>query len=139
MVDFFQSVFGSRLKSVAISGFSDENFSAQLQYEDGSVGTLLYTALGNARVPKEIFEVNFDGKTGFIEDFRKLDIAGVKGLNWHGAQDKGHVNALKTFFDAIKKGERFPIPWNDLCDTTRACIELDRAVWGQLPESCAVS
>ena len=42
------------------------------------------------------------------------------------------VKLSEAFFSSIAKQEAFPIPWEQLYETTRATIELDRAAWGRL-------
>ena len=59
--DLFCFLTGSQLASVsaeAIKPLSDDifptdNFSVQISFSDGSVCSLMYTALGNKKVPKE--------------------------------------------------------------------------------------
>ncbi len=144
MLDFFQSLIGSPLQSFSAAALSptntarsDENFSVQLGYSDGSVATLVYTSVGNSALPKEKVEVHWGGKSATIDDFRSLTVAGASQFKYSGPSDKGHKNALQVFYDAIKSGNSFPTPWEHLVETTRACIELDREVWGKPSDLCA--
>jgi hypothetical protein len=117
----------------------DENFSASFLFEDGSSASLVYTSLGNPALPKERFEAHWNGKSAVLDDFRALSFPGTTGLDRSGAQDKGHAAALTAFLDAIRDGQSFPIPWEELASTTRLAIELDREVWGHLTDTCAES
>ena len=72
------------------------------------------------------------GASAVLHDFVKLEMHGLAGTQSLGRQDKGHGAALETFFSSISKQEAFPIPWEQLYETTRATIELDRAAWGRL-------
>src|SRR5205823_2986267 len=67
MIDFFQAIVRSPLKSAVGRAIHapggarpDENFSAEFEFDDGSLGTLIYTSLGHADVSKEWLEVHWD-------------------------------------------------------------------------------
>lgn len=45
-----------------------DNTVMTLKYEDGSICTLTYTALGNNQYPKEFCKIYFDGKILIIDD-----------------------------------------------------------------------
>jgi len=92
----------------------DDNFVATIRFEDGSVGTLTYTALGAPDHPKERVEVYCDGKIAELEDFRSLTFAGGhKGLQTKLA-DKGHEAEILAFGRGIPSGE-WPLPlWQQL-------------------------
>lgn len=140
MIDLFRRLVGRPVVDAAISSVradseqhrSDENFAATLRYEDGSVCTLLYTSVGSPSTGKERLEAFWDGSTAIIDDFRSIRIFGPNPVKRSGAPDKGHLAALRAFGDAIREGVRFPIPWDELEETTRVCIELDGAIWGRL-------
>ena len=71
MYDVFRYLAGAPVASIAARAIDpaelpyhrSDNFSATLAYEDGSVGSLLYTALGPKQgLPKERIEVFCDGE-----------------------------------------------------------------------------
>jgi len=141
MIDFFRYVVDSPLKKVSIVAIHgapsdlcrpDENFSAQFSYEDGSVCNLIYSSLGNPLHPKERIEAVWDYKGAVINDFKELTLYDESKQVISDQQDKGHLKALETFSTSIRKGITFPIPWNQLVETTQATFELDREVWGRL-------
>ncbi|MGE5848597.1 MAG: bi-domain-containing oxidoreductase [Candidatus Methylomirabilota bacterium] len=77
---------------------ADENFVATVRYRDGSVCTLLYTALGARDFPKEAMEVYVDGRVLVLDDYRVLESYGVKGAGFRTTlQDKGHRAELEAF------------------------------------------
>ena len=101
----------------------DENFSASIRFADGSLTTLIYTALGSGKWPKEHLEVSCEGKMWVLEDYKKLEAFGGKG-QWSGRQDKGHRNELKAFATSILKGGAWPIPlWQQL-EATRIALDV---------------
>ncbi len=143
MIDLFRHLTGSPLKEMTLHPVNgadsnlirpDENFSADFVYEDGSLCHLVYTTLGHSQLAKEYLEVHADGQSYVLDDFTSLGMYDAKVQEIDGRQDKGHTEILHTFFDAIKKGRSFPIPWDELKETTLAAVQLHNAAWGILPE-----
>jgi hypothetical protein len=75
------------------------------------VATLTYTALGSSEYPKERLEVFVDGKVLFLDDYKRLTIAGAtaKGVQSASAE-KGQKEELESFGRAIQNGGEWPIP-----------------------------
>lgn len=121
--DFVTFLTGARAVDVQASAIrpatdyyrSDDNFIATIRFEEGSVATLTYTALGAPDHPKERVEVYCDGRIAELEDFRSLTFAGSghKGLKTKLA-DKGHEAEILAFGRGIRSGE-WPLPlWQQL-------------------------
>ena len=49
-----------------------------LEYEDGSVASLNYFAVGSKELPKEWLEVHFDEKSIIMDDYKSIKGCGVK-------------------------------------------------------------
>ncbi len=107
------------------SGLTDaENVSLALHFADGSIGTLVYTAQGNAGFPKERLEVFSEGTIVALDDFRTLELVG-KGVrkrqkSWL-KQDKGHADELKAFVNAVRGGIP-PVNPEDYFQTTLSTL-----------------
>lgn len=106
---------------------TDDNFSATLTYADGSVCTLLYTALGAKEHPKERLEVFTDGMVLGLDDYRALNVAGRKAKGWQGNQDKGHKALMAALADGLQTGI-WPIPLDQQIAATRATLEIQRLI-----------
>jgi polar amino acid transport system substrate-binding protein len=88
-----------------------ENFTFTVEYEDGSQGTVVYSALGNFRWPKEYMEVFGGDKVAIMEDFKKAAIVGSRKtahLNYW-KQKKGYSEEIRSFIQAIKNGKPSPM------------------------------
>jgi predicted dehydrogenase/threonine dehydrogenase-like Zn-dependent dehydrogenase len=95
---------------------SRDNFTATLGFEDGSIATLTYTALGSNEFPKEQMEIFSDGKVFALDDYKQLRIHGsnARGVT-SKLTDKGHKRELEAFADTLEKGGDWPIPlWQQL-------------------------
>jgi predicted dehydrogenase len=122
--DLFTYLTGSRVADVqalsarpATGHYSPaDNFVATMRFEDGSVGTLAYTALGAAEHPKEQLEVFVDGRVLILDDYRTLRVAGARDRGTSTPKaDKGHRAMLVALAEAIRDGGDWPIPlWQQL-------------------------
>jgi len=101
-----------------IAGYysAQDNFVATMSFEDGSVATLTYTALGSRDYPKEQMEVFVDGRVIVMNDYRELTVTGAKAPPLETRQqDKGHKAEIEAFARAIQDGGAWPIPlWQQL-------------------------
>ncbi|HYG74486.1 MAG TPA: bi-domain-containing oxidoreductase [Planctomycetota bacterium] len=104
-----------------------DNFCASISFDDGSIATLTYTALGSKDHPKESLEVFVDGKVLILEDYQKLIIRGAraKGIELP-AIDKGQKDELVAFADAIQKGGEWPIPLWQQIQATQISFDVER-------------
>lgn len=80
-----------------------DNFIAIITFDDGSICSLLYTALGNAGVGKEYMEIYFDGKTIVMDDYKELKGFGlpITFNKKSSTQDKGHDILFERFFESL--------------------------------------
>ncbi len=117
--DLFTYLSGRKVATVdaqaiaSTTGYYGEqdNFVATLTFDDGTVATLTYTALGSTDYPKERLEVFVDGKVIVLDDYKRLTIFGAKVKGIAGkVVDKGHKKELEAFAFAIEKGGEWPIP-----------------------------
>jgi predicted dehydrogenase/threonine dehydrogenase-like Zn-dependent dehydrogenase len=104
---------------------AQDNQSITLRYQDGSVATLLYTALGAPDFGKEYMELYVDGKTLVLDDYRSLQIYGAALQGWNAPmQDKGHLEALRQFAVSLRKQVAPPISLADLTETARVSFSI---------------
>ncbi len=87
-----------------------DNFTATINFEDGSICNLIYTALGNKNHPKEEMTIFCDGVVIKLSDYKILDtydskISTVK----KNIIDKGQLQLVK-FLGEFLTGERMEIP-----------------------------
>ena len=125
LFDLFRFLTGSPVVSVSVDAITpktesvrpDDNAVITLKYEDGSVATLLYTAIGSAKAEKESMTVFCDEKLFEMHDYKELKAYGTFGSLSLKKQDKGHFHELEVFAEALRKGERFPIPLEEMKET----------------------
>jgi predicted dehydrogenase len=103
---------------------ADDNLSVTVTCRDGSVGTVLYAASGDAAMPKERVEVLGRGKSAILDNYQALSTwAGnrrrdVKALS----VDKGHAREIALWVESLVAGQPPPISWGALLNASRATL-----------------
>ena len=109
-----------------MDSLTKDTANIQLSFEDGSIGTIHYYANGSKSFPKERLEIFAEGGVLQLDNYRKLTGFGwprFKKMNlWQ--QDKGQQACVKSFVDAISKGNTSPIPVEEIFEVSRISIEL---------------
>lgn len=106
-IDFMQYITGARPVQVVARAIEPtgsiqkyDNFQATLTFEDGSLGTVTYTTLGDRSYPKETVEVFAGNAVGRITDFRDLELRrdgkASRERRWL-TQEKGFAEELLAF------------------------------------------
>ncbi|WP_332448455.1 bi-domain-containing oxidoreductase [Methanoculleus sp.] len=106
-IDFMQYITGARPVQVYARAIEPtgnlqkyDNFQATLTFDDGSLGTVTYTTLGDRSYSKEMVEVFCGNAVGRITDFRDLELRRdgkvSRERRWL-AQEKGFAEELQAF------------------------------------------
>jgi predicted dehydrogenase len=137
--DLFTYITGSRVSAIQAhsiipqTGFysASDNFVATMTFEDGSVATLTYTALGSSDHPKEQMEVFVEGKVLHLDDYRKLSVAGArtKGVST-SIIEKGQREELKALAQALREGGEWPIPLWQQAQATEIALAVEPLLGG---------
>lgn len=126
-VDLMMFLCGSMPTRVYASGLGDphnleDNVAINLEFRDGSIGTISYFANGPKSLPKEYLEVFKGGVVARLDDFRRLEIFGPRGPRNRKllSQDKGQPEMTRRTVSAFKEGKAAPIPLAELLGCTLA-------------------
>jgi predicted dehydrogenase len=132
--DLFLSLTGAPVAAVSAHGIRpgtrrfarNDNFSATIEYADGSVCTLLYTALGSRDHPKERLEVYADGRVLVLDDYKSVSVTGGKERGWRSpTQQKGHLQELEALAACLHEGAPWPIPLADQLAAMRTAFAVE--------------
>ena len=144
MYDVFRFLAGSPVRSIdatpidpgTLPYLRNENFSATIGFENGSLAHLLYTSLGpKTGLGKERIEVFCDGETYVVDDFKKLIKSSDGSVLWQNQEpDKGHFEELSRFGDAIAAGGPPPIPFDELIETSAVALRVEDLLFGRAEE-----
>jgi predicted dehydrogenase/threonine dehydrogenase-like Zn-dependent dehydrogenase len=142
MYDVFRFLTGAPARSVDAVAIDphdlayarNDNFTATIAYEDGSVASLMYTALGpKAGLGKEHITVFCDGEAFIVDDFKKLTKASDGSVLWQsGEPDKGHYEELSRLGDAIAGGGDAPIPFVEIVETSTVALHVEDLIYGRV-------
>ncbi len=107
----------------------EDSISVNLQFADGSVGTLEYVALGDTTLPKEWCEIHGEGSTATMDNFCKTVCTGKLGKRkLNGKQQKGFAEELAATVAAVKDGKPMPISFDEILNVTRTTFAALRAL-----------
>ncbi len=98
----------------------EDTVTINLQFQNGSIGTIAYFANGSKDLFKEYVEVCRGGVTAVLKDFKELNIYG-NGRPYSKklfSQDKGQREMVKAFVEAVRDGGITPIPFEDIYAVT---------------------
>lgn len=114
-VSVYAAAIGSRNAQVK----NADSVSITVRFSDGSVGTLLYLANGDAAIAKEYMEVHGGGRSAIMDNFRQVTLArGRKTKVEKFDGDKGHAEEVRQTLVAMKDRAAMPISFQSLYDTT---------------------
>ena len=135
-VDLARFLVGGPIASVqgaaakATRGVCDD-LTATLNFSDGSLATIAYTAKGDAAFSKELIEAYAGGAVVAIDNFRSLTVVSDGKEKRQGAglgQDKGHAGQLKAFVSAVATQGNAPVDEGELIETSLATIAIGEAI-----------
>jgi len=134
--DLFDALTNSAVERVAALAVNptarlaaNDNFAATVAYEDGSICTLTYTALGAKHHPKERMEIYADGRVLSLDDYRSVTVTGSKSPLWSSrTADKGHRHELVALHGCIAHGRPWPISLDEQLRATRISFEVEAQI-----------
>lgn len=107
----------------------EDSISVNLQFADGSVGTLEYVALGDTTLPKEFCEIHGEGSTATMDNFCKTVCTGKLGKRkLKGKQQKGFAEEIVATVAAVGSGAEMPIPFEEILNVTKTTFAVLKAV-----------
>ncbi len=111
--------------------FPTDNFTAHIRFSDGSICSLLYSALGSSELGKERMELFYDSKTIVMYDYTTLCMYGSRKASVFDETtawpDKGHETLLNNFFYALKHNTyEAPISIDRLLTTAELTLIIDK-------------
>jgi len=108
-----------------------EDLTVTLRMADGSLATILYTAMCDIAFSKERFECFAGGTVLCIDNFRTMEVV-TDGRSRKStsaiSQDKGHDAEMAAFVRAVAEGGAAPIPEDELVESSAATIAVLEAL-----------
>ena len=143
-IDYLTYVIGSKPIEVIANSISTQksqdimdNFIINISFEDGSIGSVIYTSKGNNKTSKEYAEFFADNKTAVLDNFKNLKlVSDKKVINKKNtlSQDKGHKNEFEFLIKNLKNGNRMEKEFILSLFSSRATIAAQKSMITKLPE-----
>lgn len=129
-IDLARMLAGSPITAVqadtaAVTSGGCDDLTVTLSFADGSLATIVYTALGDSSFSKERFECFAGGTVVTIDNFLTLSVTEGGRTRVEKAtlgQDKGHRGELEAFAAAVAAGGPPPVDEAELIETSLATI-----------------
>lgn len=135
IIDLFSYLVNSPVRAYSSAGLrpatqsigASDNKSIILEYEDGSVASLDYLAVGSKELPKEWLEVHFDEKSIIVDDYKSIKGYGVKVADIHSQTlDKGQIEELEELYKCLNgENKSWPIEFESMVETTEVTFGID--------------
>ena len=142
-IDLFQCLTGSLVKRVfaeRISGdnkvsVNNDNVVITLKFDDGSVGSITYSASGDKSYSREFVEIFFENKTIFLRDFRRseLSIAGKTFVYKTRNQEMGYNEELRHFTSCLKEKENLAVTTKEMFATMNTIFAIEKSLATSIP------
>ncbi len=142
MYDVFRFLSGTAAETIQATSMNpaelpylrNDNFSATIRYEDGSLANLVYTSLGPKQgLGKERLEVFCDGESWLVDDFKRLFRSSDGQELWHSVEaDKGHYEELSRWGDALAAGDSPPIDFAEQVEVTALALHVEDLLFGRV-------
>jgi predicted dehydrogenase/threonine dehydrogenase-like Zn-dependent dehydrogenase len=134
LIDLMTFFTGSKIKTINCESIEPnttkytkaDNKVITLKYEDGSICSIDYFAIGNSLLPKEYMEIHFDNKSIIMNDYKLNKGYGlnIKELK-NKFSDKGHEAEILCLYDSIIGiNSNWPIKYEEIIETTEATLQI---------------
>ena len=134
-LDLFNFFIESEVESISAMSIpvnnativANDNIIATVKWTDGSLTTLLYTALGHRDLPKERIEIYANGSSIVIDDFKNMELYGFGERNMRlRKQDKGHYRQLVEISKFLKREKTNIISFQECVKAMKMAFEAER-------------
>jgi predicted dehydrogenase len=95
--------------------------SISIEFEDGSIGTLMYVSNGHPSLAKEYIEVHAGGRSAIVQNFKTVDSYGFSRVKptRSRTQRKGHHEEVTAFCECLRTGSPSPMSIEYLAKISR--------------------
>lgn len=127
-VDLMYWLTGSEPVSVSASALNEHNITATFKFENGSIGSFIYTVIGSESSGGEMVEVFSPGVGLATEDFKTLTVKKkARKRSSKFFADKGYDEQLASFVESVRSGTETAITVRDGIRATLGCLLMLRS------------
>jgi predicted dehydrogenase/threonine dehydrogenase-like Zn-dependent dehydrogenase len=134
LIDLMSFLTGSSIARISYDSLQprtgkysqSDNKAIILKYQDGSIATIEYFAVGNKNISKEYMEIHFDEKMIIMDDYKMLSAYGfkIKPISTK-TSEKGHFEELSRLYETLSgKNPVWPISLENMIETSQIALEI---------------
>jgi polar amino acid transport system substrate-binding protein len=133
-IDLLTFITNSKIKSLSANVMYDaahlnDTLTINLQFHNGSIGSISYFSNGNKNIDKEYIEIFGAGQVIVVNDFKEMEIYGSsKKTDSLNKQDKGHKPEVNAFLTAIAQGKQCPISFEEIYHSTLCTFKVEESI-----------
>jgi len=135
-VDLIQALTGGLPTELHVSAadgslaYLHDNITVSLKLDNGSIGSIVYAAVGDKSFPREYVEVLGHGAVAVIQNFRSVSFtqSGKVSRKRGFGVDRGQVDELETFFRHLREEKLQPVPMREYVATTLATFAMEESI-----------
>lgn len=128
------SVYAQALRPEGPTADDLENLAIVVQFENGSVGNILYLTQGGSTTPKEYLEVFGGGQTVQMNNFESVVYyEGDRATRNRWRVNKGQKEQMEAVTRSLISNSPMPISLGDLFDSTLATLAVNESLKTAMP------
>lgn len=129
-----KKVFATSIESTNKNIPNWDNVSINIEFQDGSVGNIIYTAIGDKMFPKEYIEVFGESSVAVLNNFSSLRLYRNSKKSTHRSfHNKGRPNEMKNLIQSITRGQGSPISFDELIAVSLVTFGVHKSLETNLP------
>ena len=123
------SVFAQHIRNSPSSVVEQDTVHIIVCLQNGSVGTIVYSAVGDRSLPKEYIEVSSSNVNIVINDFKTLHVyENGRDRKMRVSSGKGHKEELRAFIDSLAKNIDLPISFEESVHVTITTFAINESL-----------
>ena len=125
-------VGATSLRKPGVSAVESEDVAINLDFENGSTGSIVYTGSGSKALTKERYELFSGGRCAVLDDFSAVELySGEKKIR-RMRRDTGQQEQMRVFLEGLVTGSA-PIPYGELIEVTLATLAVVESLTRSAP------
>jgi predicted dehydrogenase/threonine dehydrogenase-like Zn-dependent dehydrogenase len=128
-------VFAESAAAVGEAQVANDRVFITLRMANGSVASVAYQAGGDRGLPAERIEVFGGDRTAIVNGWDELELwQGGVCKRERAGRDKGHAAEVQAFFQVLRQGGEWPIPWAQVFASSEATVLAAASLRDGLPQ-----
>lgn len=122
--------YAERISANNRTSLNSDNLVITLKFEEGSVGSIIYSASGDRSYSRELIEIFSEGDTIIIKDYKETEFysSGKKKTYKTFSQDMGYEGELQYFIDTVTGKSNLKLTPEKIFNSTLTVLKIDESL-----------